>query len=174
MELIRKVNLTAEQLREVVDYDPATGEFRWKANRKDRIGRAVGRIQSGGYRQILIGETRYMAHRLAWLYMTGAWPAHTVDHRNGIRDDNRWHNLRDATQGENCQNQRQAHANSKSGMLGASWHAPSRKWMATIKVNGKKYFLGRFTTREAAHQAYLDAKARLHPFQTIVPMGAQA
>src|SRR6516162_4941629 len=96
--------LTAERLREVVTYDPATGIFTWLSRTgTDRINKAwshrwaglrAGYLhKSSGYWLITIDNKLYKAHRLAHLYMTGEWPAATIDHRQGRRADNRWKEL---------------------------------------------------------------------------------
>ena len=162
--------LTAEKLRELLSYDPATGEFRWLIVKNNRIkaGDVAGTPTGNGYRQIGVSGELFLSHRLAWLYVYGRWPENCIDHANGIRDDNRIENLREATHAENMQNIRRVPANKKSGApLGASFSARDKRWQAHIKVENKSKSLGYFDTAEEAHAAYLKAKAELHPFQTI-------
>lgn len=166
----------AKQLREILDYDPLTGVFRWKA-RPDGptqwnnrwAGKEAGSIDGMyGYRLIgLFGKT-YRANRLAWAYIHGRWPAGVIDHVNGIRTDNRISNLRDVSKSVNGQNQRTAtRKNRSTGLLGATFDKRKKKFRADINVNGKARHVGYFATAEAAHLAYLDAKRRLHEGCTI-------
>lgn len=116
-----------------------------------------------GYLTVRIFGRSYKAHRLAWLYMTGAWPALDVDHKNGVHDDNRWDNLREVTMSVNQQNQRKAQRGNVVGLLGVS--AKRKKFSARIHLNGKTILLGVHDTPEMAHAAYLKAKReirRLH------------
>ena len=147
--------LTAERVRDVLTYDPATGVFRWRvaASGRVQIGMIAGRTKIDGYRGIKIDGKEYQAHRLAWLYVHGFWPACHIDHINGIRNDNRLSNLRDVSRSENAQNQYR--------VLGVC--LTRRKFQAQIKIDGKSRYLGRFETAELAHQAYIKAKRRLHP-----------
>ena len=164
-----KADLTAERLRELLHYDPETGVFTWRVNR-GRTAKAGSQAGSphDGYVQITVDGREYKAHRLAWLYVHGVWPVGQIDHRFGIRNDNRIGELRDVTPSVNSQNQRIAkRSNKSSGLLGAYWHNVSNKWMAHIGVAGKKIHLGMFDTAEAAHAAYIEAKRRLHAGCTI-------
>lgn len=157
-----KSNLTAERLRELLHYDPETGIFTWREGRQGTAGKGAiaGGLNKRGYHRIGVDHHRYMSNVLAWLYVTGEWPTHDVDHRNGIRGDNHWENLRHVTRAINNQNQRRPHRGNKSGFLGVS---PNRKgWSASIVSAGVKKHLGTFKTPEAAHQVYLEAKRRLH------------
>lgn len=160
--------LTQTRLREYLHYEPATGVFTWiKGSGPARAGRAAGCIShTTGYRYICILGRREGAHRLAFLYMTGAMPPEHVDHINGVRDDNRWVNLRLATVGQNRQNQRIGSANT-SGLLGASWDKSRQSWIAMITVDRKQKNLGRYPTKEEAHAAYVKAKRELHPYGTL-------
>lgn len=162
--------LTADRLRELLSYDAETGIFRWRMARGSsaKAGDAAGRRESLGYIQIGVDGRRYMAHRLAWLATHGEWPQGEIDHINGDRDDNRLTNLRQATRSQNLQNLRRARSDSRSGLLGASWDAASGAWKGQIQVEGKKKHLGLFDTAEAAHRAYLAAKAELHPFAPVL------
>lgn len=159
--------LTAERLREVLDYDAETGIFRWKAScsNQKRVGDIAGSVSKSGYRQIRVERRLYLAHRLAWLYVTGHWPDGDVDHKNMIPGDDWFENLRNATNSQNQQNQRKAHTHNKTGLLGVQQRG--RRFVAQITVNGVQRYLGLFPTPETAHAAYLEAKRRLHPWSTL-------
>lgn len=161
--------ITLARLLEVLEYFPATGVFVWRVTTAKRI--KVGDVAGGvsqGYIIIRIDGRLYRAHRLAWLCMTGAWPTNGLDHRDGNRANNRWDNLREATQVQNMQNLRKAHGdNLSSGLLGASWDKQNKKWRAQIKIDGKIRHIGYFPTAELAHTAYLEAKRKLHSFCSI-------
>lgn len=97
--------------------------------------------------------------------MTGGWPTNEIDHKNGVKDDNRFGNLRQATHLLNQQNQRKAQRKNKAGLLGVC--AKRNGFMASIKVNGKNKWLGSFSTPELAHAAYVAAKRKFHEGCTI-------
>lgn len=109
---------------------------------------------------IRINRRLYMAHRLAWLYVTGTWPINHVDHINGNRSDNRFANLRAATSRENARNSRMR-ANNACGYKGVHYKKQLNKFVAQIHVDGRVYHLGVFGTAEEAHAAYCKA-AREH------------
>lgn len=157
----RKQKVSAVEARELLDYDPTTGVLRWRRhmNPRARAGKEAGVIQDGRYRRIGIRGRYYMAHRLAWLIVTGEWPAHEVDHINGSCADNRWSNLRDATCAENKRNT--IHRN-RSGLIGAGYHAGKGQYRATIRVDGGRRFLGWFDAAEDAHAAYVLASKTYH------------
>ena len=157
-------DITVETLRTLLAYDPETGEFRWRVNRKGiKMGDVVGCVNSSGYTRIKINGMEFMAHRLAWLYTHGMWPDHQIDHINGDKRDNRIKNLRDVSRSVNLQNQTRARRGSISGLLGVSWHKHKEHWEAKIMIDKRSQHLGYFSSPEAAHAAYLAAKLRLHP-----------
>lgn len=159
--------LTAERLRELVNYDPITGVFTrkiviWKTG---TVGEAIGHRRPDGRFEVSVSGTIYLAHRLAWLYMTGVWPNEEIDHIDGNPSNNRFENLRDISRVGNAQNQRRAKRHSISGILGV--HKRHNKWRATIIADGQSIFIGSFQTQELAQQAYVEAKRKLHPACTI-------
>jgi hypothetical protein len=156
--------LTAERLRELLSYDPETGVFTWISGRL-RTHKA-GSLQCDGYTRIKIDGACLKAHRLAWLYIHGKWPAKHIDHINGIRTDNRLCNLRECTDAENSQNRRRASKSSASELLGVARRVKRGKvrWQAVISVGKESRWLGAFSTPEQAHEVYLQAKRKLHPF----------
>ena len=130
------MSLTQARLKELLHYDPETGLLTNVTERGGKkAGATAGALRPNGYVQVCVDYSMYRAHRLAWLYMTGEFPPDDVDHINGVRNDNRWVNLRAATRGENMQNQRGPRSNSKSGLLGVSWSKQGKKWIAQIKVD---------------------------------------
>jgi|SaaInlStandDraft_2_1057019.scaffolds.fasta_scaffold194542_2 hypothetical protein len=162
--------LTQEELRRVLDFDHVTGIFTWIGGTKARMraGTEAGNRSSVGYVSIMINGKQYRAHRLAWLWEYGEFPKHETDHINGIRNDNRIANLREATHCENMQNQRKMHKNNKTGYLGV-YPSGYRKnpWRVTISVQNKTKHVGHFATKEEAREAYLEAKRQYHAFCTI-------
>jgi hypothetical protein len=142
--------LTAECLRELLHYDPETGVF---TRRVRDAGKAAGWLNYDGYPLIWLGRRHYRAHRLAWLYMTGEWPKRQIDHIDGHRANNRWLNLREATQTMNNMNSRLSVANS-SGFKGVSWRKSRHKWVAHIRINKKLTYLGSFDSPEEAFIEY--------------------
>jgi len=142
---LTKDELTADYLRHVLHYDPLTGAWTWmnpvKRSKMHR-GDVAGRIDCNGRRQIRIASGFFYSARLAHLYMTGEWPKDQMDHINRIRDDDRWENLRQATQSQNSYNREWAEA-------GGEWRG--------IRANGNKFvvciggqYLGNFPTFEGA------------------------
>lgn len=158
--------LTAERLREVLQYHPETGQFTWKLNPSCvRIGKIAGTLLEKGYVKIAIDKRAHMAHRLAWLYVHGEWPDGYIDHINRNKSDNRISNLRVVGRNENMQNQG-LHKRNTSGFRGVSEF--KNRWRARISVNGKDKYLGRFKDKESAYEAYLKAAAKYHTHNPFV------
>jgi len=160
--------LTAEQLRAVLHYDAVTGDFTWKprdALLKSWNTRYAGKIAGSptkyGYIQIAVFGVLYHGHRLAWLWMTGFWPPAGIDHRDTDTGNNRWSNLRLASQSENRMNS-QNRLDNTSGYKGVYLRKKTGKYVAEIVVAGRKHHLGSHDSLEAAHAAYYEAAHRLH------------
>jgi hypothetical protein len=154
--------LTAERLRELMDYDQATGVFRWRVWRKGaKRSLIAGSLEKQtGYRRITIDQRAYRGHRLAWLYVHGYWPIGEIDHIHSSRGD-RLTNLREATHRENLCNTKQS-KNNTSGFKGVYWHPAAGRWMASMGVNGRNVYLGLFDTQAEAHVAYYTAAIAHH------------
>jgi len=153
------MGLTAERVRELLDYDPETGAFIWrKSDRKcnRRPGTPAGHIGYEGRLHIRIDGKLHRAYRLAWLMTYGAMPTLDIDHANGDPSDNRLCNLRLATKTENHANSK-IYKNNKCGVKGVHWNAQSNKWRVQIRVGGKTRHVGLFKTKEDAAASYLAA-----------------
>lgn len=144
------------------DYDPGAGAI---TNRVSRTSRRAGeRAETPvhcGYRWVTLGGARYYAHRVAWTLAYGVEPSGFIDHINGDRADNRLCNLRCATHSENLRN-RGIPCHNTSGIKGVSWEESSKTWRASIGVNRKRIYLGRFAKKGDAAKAVADARSRLH------------
>jgi hypothetical protein len=151
--------LTVERLRELLIYEPDTGLFTRRITvsnaRGGRAGEVAGSINGAGYVYVIVDGSKHLAHRLAWLYMTGEWPTTGVDHRDHDEVNNRWNNLRLANQSMNNGNA-SVHADNPSGAKGVS-HSQrlDKPWKARIHNR----HLGHFATIEEAKAAY-DKAAR--------------
>jgi hypothetical protein len=145
---------TAQQIRELLSYDSSTGVFTRSVRTSNRIkaGSMAGSKDRKGYLCIRVLGRTHKAHRLAWIYVHGVWPAGEIDHINGDKADNRINNLRDVSKSTNQQNRRTVRGYSRDGL----------RWKAQIVANGSKFHLGCFGTEREAHDAYVRAKPEMH------------
>lgn len=151
--------LTAEFVREILDYDSLTGVFRWRA-RADRPSRwntrYAGTVAGSfvkGYLQIQIPKPHnYYCHVLAWLYVHEEWRPGEIDHKDGNRANNRIENLRIATESQNACN-KAVQSNNKSGFAGVHFDKQRGKWRACVSIKGDRHDCGFFDTREQAAAA---------------------
>lgn len=151
--------LNAERLRQLLDYDPETGHLTWRETRGPKAkGSRAGSHCNKGYLVAGIEGRVYKAHRLAWLWMTGEWPKAQVDHRNTVKDDNRWDNLREATNLQNCNNR--IHPN-RTGFKGVS-RQPNGRYVGKCNVGHKRYQKGGFATAKEAAQWAAWAREQHH------------
>lgn len=143
--------LTLDRLKQLLSYDPLTGLFTRLVGRSGggKAGSVAGCVKT--YVEIKIDGVGYLAHRLAWFYMTGSWPASDIDHEDTDKHNNRWINLRKATDSQNRANI-SVQKNNKLGVKGVS---PYRgKFRTSIRVNGKGIALGTYNTVTEASAAY--------------------
>jgi hypothetical protein len=160
--------ITQEYLKSRLNYNSETGEFNWigKPNKRLPSGYKAGTL-TRGYVMIHMNGKVYSAHRLAWLYVYGKLPSNSIDHINGIKDDNRITNLRDLTTAENAQNIFKAQKNSSHGLLGISLDKKQNLWRARITLNKRRIYIGKFKSKEDAHKAYIETKRTLHTYSSI-------
>lgn len=107
---------------------------------------------------VSINKKRYDLHRIAWLYMTGRWPAVEIDHKDRNPHNNRWRNLREATTPQNRANAKQRKSN--LGHTGV-WKQRN-KYIARITADKRIYNLGSFSTLKAALAARKNAEKIYH------------
>ncbi|WJN63667.1 putative HNH endonuclease [Erwinia phage Aioli] len=132
---------------QALNYDPETGLFTWavSTNKKVKVGDIAGSVnKKTGYVEIRLKGVMYYGHRLAFLFMTGSMPKR-VDHKDNVRHNNVWSNLREATAKQNSQNSK-IYSNNTSGVKGVNWEISRKRWRA--ECCGK--FLGYFIFKEVA------------------------
>ena len=149
-----------ELLRKLLRYEPDTGKLFWMprsgeffdpkgkrssegcaANWNARYAHkeAFTALDGWGYFMGRIFNKPYKAHRVAWCILHGSWPKNQIDHKNGIRTDNRICNLRDVNQSENSRNSKKRSDNT-SGAAGVCFDKARGQW--TVRICNKQY--GRF------------------------------
>ena len=147
--------LTQEVLKQHLQYNPDNGVFTRITSNSNlvKVGDIAGYADKDGY--IIIGVLckQYKAHRLAWLYMSGAWPEKHIDHINRVTGDNRFKNLRQCDDMSNNQNQGLKRSNT-SGYRGVSFFKRDGTWMAMARTWGGRKFLGYYKTPQEASLAY--------------------
>lgn len=169
-------------LRRLLDYDPETGELKWKERpvwmfKKPRSDRTrkwkasnwnsryanspafTSKDRYGYYQGNLLNRVN-RAHRVIWALHYGKWPSEDIDRINGVRDDNRIQNLRAVSRMKNLQNVR-LRPNNTSGRVGVSWMSKKQKWQAYIGHANQRHALGQFANfddavaaRKAAERKY--------------------
>jgi hypothetical protein len=153
------------RVRELLHYDAEMGVFAWRSD-----GREAGCVAPTGYVLIGIDGDLYLAHRLAWLYVTGQWPILRIDHIDRQKANNRFANLREATAAQNAANSGPRSTN-RSGFKGVSWDKRNRKWRATITVDGRQRSLGRHVRLEDAVSAYATEAKTVHGAYACTELG---
>lgn len=127
--------ITRDQLFKDYSYDPVSGLFvRRSTKGKWKAGEIAGGLDAKGYIVFRVGEVKQKAHRMAFLYMTGEIPKF-VDHRNTVRSDNRWYNLRDCNAAQNAFN-RSVHCNNELGIKGVAWVEARNRFTGTVTCDG--------------------------------------
>lgn len=153
-------SLTAERVRELLDYDLITGVWRWKKPTANavKVGQIAGGENAKGYWYIRIDGVLYKGSRLAWLYVHGVWPTHEIDHKNGATGDDSFGNLREATHQQNAWN-RSIRYDNYLGIKGVRQNY--NKFEANICFSGQNIYLGLFDSPEEASTAYQAAAKAL-------------
>jgi hypothetical protein len=161
-------DLTRDELKEFLDYNPLTGQFTRKASpvkNQTKPGDIAGCLHVSGYIKIKVKNKVYSAHRLAWLYMVGDWPQLEIDHIDGNKANNVWSNLRQSTRSQNQAN-RGKNKNNRSEYKGVSWHKASKSWAGQVGImeNGKRKTIwkGGFKTKLEAYIWYCEASEFYH------------
>ncbi|QCQ65314.1 HNH endonuclease [Shewanella phage X14] len=166
--------ITQSQLKKLLHYDPKSGVFTWKpralkqfktkrafstwtAKHQDKIAGSINYFGTKKYISIKPLGEYHLAHRLAWLYMTGSFPKEQIDHVDGNGLNNAFANLRSVTQKENAKNLRM-YKNNTSGFTGVAWRKKIKKWQANIRVNKKNIYLGVFHDLADAIKARKEAE----------------
>lgn len=142
--------MNAELLRSLVNYNPKTGVMSWREKEVKHpthkswntkfANKPIRTIDGKGYYHFNFNGKFYRVHRMAWLYVTGEMP-NVIDHKNGVRTDNRFSNLKNTNQQGNHLNQRLNSTNT-SGVAGVYKNKSKDLWCAQIKFNGKTRHLG--------------------------------
>lgn len=156
----RGTALTQQRLIELFNYDSETGALtrRVRTSQRTYVGQTAGSPDERGCCRLMVDGRLYLLHRLAWLYVTGQWPQHEIDHVDGNPSNNAFSNLRDVPHLWNVQNVRRARG--RTMLIGVQ---PSgAKFRADICVDRKNRYLGTFDTKEEARAAYVSAKRVLH------------
>lgn len=159
--------ITSENIQDILQYRSETGVFIWVSppGSKMKQGDRAGYLdKKKGYRSLYYAGKKYKEHRLAWLYITGEWPKDQIDHINHIRADNRWVNLREATNSENQRN-KNIPKNNTSGTIGVYFDKQAAKWKAVIRIWDSVIYLGHYVDIEEAIYARKKAEEE-HGFHT--------
>jgi hypothetical protein len=153
--------MNQELVKQLFIYNDGSLYWNTKIPHKPQLnGKKAGVKQINGYISITVKSKKYRAHRLVFLMFYGYFP-NVVDHINGIKDDNRIENLREATSQQNQYNAK-FKKTSKSKIKGVWWDESSKKWKACIRINGKATTLGRFKDINLAEQCCRIAREKHH------------
>lgn len=156
--------ISHKELTEKLTYDPDSGIFTWNVEtRRVPAGSIAGGSlevvsRNNRYVKIGVGGRRYLAHRLAWYYMTGEWPEFCIDHIDRNTVNNRWSNLRAATHHQNRLNQK-VRSDSSTGIKNV--HPLKSGYVVVIKSKSGIY-RKEFEDLESAVEHSIIMRKKLH------------
>ena len=145
-------------LLECLKYDPENGYVYWKwrprehfkstANYnnfiKNRANKIISNKHRDGYLRLKLDGVEYRLHRVIWKLYHGEDPKYFIDHINGVRDDNRIENLREATSIENVRNINKLVKRNTSGYVGVSFCTKRKRYRTSIRYEGRSIHIGEF------------------------------
>lgn len=166
--------VNVDHLRESLEYDATSGELTWRArperhfksrrafntwNAKYAGRRAFCTSRPNGYFSGTFNGVEMLAHRVAWLLISGKWPEEDVDHIDGVRSNNAAKNLRAVSRTENMRNR--GWKGNEAGAMGVYIHKATGLYAARIYEKGKVVSLGYFKTLKDASNARFAAESKL-------------
>lgn len=155
------MTLTQERLKELLSYNPETGEFkRIKEVGNTKVGDTPGHFIEG-YRYVTVDGRTYPAHRLVFLFVYGEYPSSDVDHKNLKRDDNRLENLRITNRRNNMLNI-SSHKDSVLGKKNIFYRKDTGKYSVRATVNGRYRSFGCFEDLELAELVAKYVREKYH------------
>lgn len=157
--------LTQEYLKQCIDYNPETGDLKWKITQSKGIyGNDAFFVDIRGDGSIslitsILGKL-YSTNRLIVFWMTGYMPS---PNRVVMPIDNnvlnlKWSNIKVGNHSEKLVKGRNRGILASKGVY---FNKRDKKYCAKIIINGKPKYLGLFKTEAEAHEAYMKA-ARKH------------
>ena len=168
--MAKREDISADLVRQLLDYDPETGVFTYKARKPEQFkggehsaihtcnkwnsrcaGSVAGSVAGRGHIDIAINRVNYRAHRLAWLYVYGKWPENGVDHIDGNPANNRLSNLRDATQAQNMRNAKKYRTNA-TGEKNVGFDKRRGLYHLSFTIDGTQRHFAYYETLEEARR----------------------
>ena len=155
--------MSGQDWKTIFSYDEKTGILVWKINISNiKSGTVAGSLDSKGHLRVNFKGKKYAVHRIAYEIAHGPIPTGMeIDHINRVKTDNRLINLRLATHTQNACNSK-IRKDNISGSVGVFWVESRLRWVATIRVNKIKKYLGSFKTKEKACEARINAELNYH------------
>ena len=151
--------LTEIDLLRMFEYFPNTGELIWRSGpHEGQVAGWAHNSRGKSYWAVRIQKKNFLAHRLIWLHVHGAWPKDEIDHIDGDGLNNRIANLRECSRYGNTRNAAKSKKNS-SGAKGVHWHAANKVWVVQVDGNGRRY-QGSFSDFEEAKRVAADVAKR--------------
>lgn len=177
--------ITQQRLKQLLSYDPVTGAFAWRSQRRGTVsmsspnGCPVGCRHPDGRLVVTIDGRTHTGSRLAWLYVHGKLPDGNLRHKDGNPRNTAIDNLEVTKRGRPASphgamptrsTRRQPNGTAASPYIcsadgafrvrGITFDKPRGKWVARPTIDGKRKLLGYFDTELDAQNAVIKAFAR--------------
>lgn len=138
-----------------ITYSPVTGRF------IDNNGKFRDTtIDSKGYRRVRIAGIEYKAHRLIFILSEKDLTDKQIDHKDNIRSNNIWTNLRIVTQEQNQANALIRKDNSTK-IKGLTFNKKENLWIGRVQKNKKRYKVSS-TVKEKTIEKLSNLRYKLH------------